>query len=279
MPDSILELTKIVETEVPDKAEPTPDKDAQIWAFLGACGGCGVSSLCVSIATLLAAGRHTVLLVDLDFERGTLAAYLDQPPGMSLEELNQTEGRLDADLALSYIKPVDKNLSLLSCTPQLGGNDQISLAALLALLDVVSTHYDFMIIDVPALWRPWTEAALGAADKVALVTEARVPALRQTAFLAEQIQDAVGLPNPPDIILNKYERRAIRNGLSLSDTHKALGRPTVAQIVVDNETLRGAIDTGIAAPKFKPNARYVKSVDAFIAECLNQQNKAFKKAG
>jgi len=277
--DNILELTEIVGSDRQPQTLTENPQEAQIWAFLGACGGAGVSSLCVSAACILAGRGQSVLLVDLDFERGDLAAYLDQPVALSLEDLNQTEGRMDADLAASHIKPVDENLSLLACAPELGGNDQISAAALLSFLDVVSTRYDFMILDVPALWRVWTEAVLAAADYTSLVTEARVPALRQTDFLARQIQSRLGLAQAPGLVLNKYERRNVRSGLTLADTHKALGRETDAQIVIDDDTLRAAINTGIPAPRLKPGARYVKSVTAFIDQRLAQQKHMLKKVG
>ena len=275
--NNILELRRIAEGEKkvstlspnastglePNQTEPP--KEAKIWAYLGVVGGAGVTSLAVQTAwelsTMEIDGQaEKVLLVDLDFERGDCAAYLDTEPSISLDELNETEGRMDENLAATFVQPINANLSLLSASSQMGGNVLLSTNALLSLLDVVSAQFDFVILDVPPMWRAWTQAVIGAADKFALVTEARIPALHLTKKMAEDIAEAMSLADLPDIILNKHDRRSLNGGLSLHDVHKVLGRKTCSEICVDAETLRIAINTGMPAGILKPKSRYTKSV-------------------
>lgn len=272
---NVLELRQIVDEGLvipsPTDTKTEQPKDAQIWTYFGAIGGAGVTSLAVQAAWELSSqaingpGLNTVL-VDLDFERGACAAYLDAQPSVSIEELNGAEGRMDADLAATFITGVSPGLSLISAHAELGGNDQVSTGALLSLLDNISGLFDIVILDVPPMWRPWTEAVIGAADKFALVAEARVPALHQTKKLSADITEALSLSQPPDIILNKFERRSLRGGLSLADTQKVLGDITCSQICVDDETVRIAINTGKPAGALKPNSRYVKSVRAHVQD-------------
>jgi len=244
-------------------------------------GGAGVTSLVVQTEWELSTTEidgHTakVLLVDLDFERGDCAAYLDTEPSISLAELNKTEGRMDENLAATFIRTINPNLSLLSAGSQIGGNDLLSTNALLSLLDVVSGLFDFVILDVPPMWRSWTQAVIGAADKFALVTEARVPALHLTKKMAEDIGEAMSLEELPEVILNKHERRSLSGGLDLRDVHKVLDRETCAQIMVDHETLRIAINTGKPAGVLKPKSRYTKSVREHVSAWrnLNAQMRA-----
>jgi len=277
---NVLELRQIVDggldipahTETaPKDTNPEPEKQAQIWTYFGAIGGAGVTSLAVQAAWELSSPdingpRLDTVLVDLDFERGSCAAYLDTPPSMHLTELNSAEGRMDADLAATFITKVSPSLSLVSAHGELGGNDIVSTDALLALLDNISGLFDVIIIDVPPMWRPWTGAVIGAADQFALVTEARVPALHQTKKLAADIMEALELTNPPEVILSKFERRSLRGGLSLADAQKVLGDVSLSQICVDDETVRIAINTGKPAGALKPNSRYVKSVRAHVQD-------------
>jgi len=257
----------------PDTADTEPAKEAQIWAYLGVNGGAGVTSLAVQTTWQLAQNGMDVLLVDLDFERGDCAAYFDVPPGMSIAELNKTEGRMDADLAASFIQTLSPSTSLISGKPELGGNDLVSPTALLALLDSVSSMFDIVILDVAPMWRSWTQAAIGAADKFALVTEARVPALHQTKKLYSDIMQAMDLANPPHVILNKFERRSLRGGLSLADARNVLSNIPCEQICVDEETLRIAINTGQPAGALKPKSRYVKSVHAHVENWRPQSGR------
>lgn len=277
--NNVLELRQIVSEglDIPTLKDAPTDtkfeqpKEAQIWTYFGAVGGAGVTSLAVQAAWELSSPdingpRAKTVLVDLDFERGDCAAYLDTIPGMSIADLNGAEGRMDADLAASFITEVSPGLSLISAQAELGGNDHVSPDALLSLLDNISGLFDIVILDVPPMWRPWTQAVIGAADKFALVTEARVPALHQTKKLSNDITDAMELSHSPEVIINKFERRTLRGGLSLADAQKVLGGIKCNQICVDEETVRTAINTGKPAGALKPNSRYVKSVRAHVQD-------------
>ncbi|MBL4853135.1 MAG: AAA family ATPase [Robiginitomaculum sp.] len=298
--DNILDLVHLADDELvipepvvePASAEITPPQEAQIWAYLGVVGGVGVTSLAVQTAWELSKRKAKVLLIDLNFERGDCAAYLDMPPSLKIAELNKAEGRMDEELAATFINPYTKpdnnlvqhakcaqtTLSVFSAEGELGGNDQISPIALLSFLDCVSDGFDFIILDIPPMWRSWTQAAIGAADKFALVTEARVPALHQARKLANDITALLKLNQTPEIILNKYERRALRGGLSLIDTHKVLTVKTSAQICVDDETLRAAINTGTPPGTLKPNSRYTKSVHQHVQNWLGLSRAVKQKA-
>ncbi|MCF6274745.1 MAG: AAA family ATPase [Robiginitomaculum sp.] len=267
----------------PKSAEPEEPEEAKIWAYLGVVGGAGVTSLAVQSAWELSTSevdgeKARVLLVDLDFERGDCAAYLDMETSISIAELNETDGRMDENLAATFIRRVSPSLSLLSAEAEIGGNDLLSTNALLSLLDSVSGLFDYIILDVPPMWRAWTQAVIGAADKFALVTEARVPALHLTRKIAEDIREAMSLPALPDIILNKHERRSLSGGLSLGDVHKVLRRDSCSQIVVDDETLRIAINTGKPAGVLKPKSRYTKSVRAHVRTWRNLEANPPAKA-
>ncbi len=282
--NNVLDLLRVVngEMEIPTPATPPktsgcePIKEAKIWAYLGVVGGAGVTSLAVQTAwelsTMASVDQTTkVLLVDLDFERGDCAAYLDTEPSINLTELNETEGRMDENLAETFMRPINPNLSILSANSQLGGNDLLSTSALLSLLDVVSGQFDFIVLDVPPMWRAWTQAVIGAADKFALVSEARVPALHLAKKMAEEIREAMSFEELPDVVLNKYERRSLNGSLSLRDVHKVLGRETCAQICVDDETLRIAINTGKPAGTLKPKSRYTRSVHTHVRNWCDLQ--------
>ncbi len=278
---NILELHQIVDEslDIPsavnetEDTQPSQQKEAQIWTYFGVVGGAGVTSLAVQAAWELSSqdingpGKTLGLkavLVDLDFERGDCAAYLDIKPSMSIDDLNAAEGRMDAGLAASFISQVSPGLYLISAKSELGGNDLVSPGALLSLLDTISGLFDIVILDVPPMWRPWTQAVIGAADKFALVTECRIPALHQAKKLSVDIMQAMQLSCAPEVILNKFERRSLRGGLSLADAQKVLGDLQCSQICVDDETVRIAINTGKPAGALRFKSRYVKSVRSHV---------------
>jgi pilus assembly protein CpaE len=274
---------RVDEPVIPEIEEDTKSEDqqreAQVWAYQGVHGGAGVTSLVVQTAYELANGHaktnrasHQVLLIDLDFERGNSAAYMDIQPSMRIEELNAAAGRMDIALASTFIRPYRDNLSAIIAEAELGGNDQIDPTALLSLLDIVSTMFDYIILDVPQMWRTWSQAVIGAADQFTLVTELSVPGLHRTKELTKSIGDAMDLAIPPQILVNKYERRALRNGVTLKDAMTVLDRQEIILICTDEDTLRQAINSGQPVGRFKSESRYAKAVREHVEARLPNKN-------
>lgn len=254
-----------------EKIEKEIEREAQVWAYQGVQGGAGVTSLVVQTAYELSKGfvksgreAANVLLIDLDFERGSCAAYLDVQPSMRIDELNAAAGRMDTSLAKTFIRGHGKNLSVVIAEGELGGNDMIDPAALLSLLDTVSTMFDYIVMDVPLMWRSWTQAVIGAADKFTLVTELSVPSMHKTKDLSQSISNAMRLHQPPQLLINKYERRALRNSVTLKDAAQVLDREDFVTVCVDDDIMRQAINSGLPVGKFRPEARCVKSAREYI---------------
>lgn len=279
--DDILLLTELYcdGLTIPDFVEPviapkiTLPKEAQIWAYLGVVGGVGVSSLVVQAAYELSQlhKQKTVCLIDLDFECGACAAYLDTPPSMTLEELNASADRMDADLAATFIGTYKKTFSIISAQGEMGGNDRVDGDALLALLDCVCGMFDFIILDIPPMWRTWTQAVIGASDEFSLVTEMRVPALHRTKTMSAFLTKSMELQTPPHVIINKHERREQKDSINLKDAQSVLGREVSGCICTDEETVRSAINCGQPAGLVNSDSRYVKSVRVHVHAWLGEE--------
>ena len=273
--DNILLLTDRVDgphaVGVPTNPETVRERDAQVWAYQGVHGGAGVTTVAIQTAYELAESTANdiennieVLLIDLDFERGSCAAYLDIQASLSIDELNAASGRMDEALARTFIRKYTKNLSVVVAEGELGGNDYIDPAALLSLLDAVSTMFDYIILDVPLMWRSWTQAVIGAADKFSFVTELSVPSLHKTKELSGLVSNAMELTIPPQIFVNKFERRALRGGVTLKDATQVLDRDDLITLSVDADIIRQSINSGQPAGKMKAESRFAKSVRHYV---------------
>ena len=101
-----------------------PTEEAQILAFLAAVGGAGVTTLAIQTAMLLHKnkGRSSLAktcIVDLNFQNGAVADYLDVEPRLKLSEIEGRPERLDRQLLeimLSY-HPSGLRLSLRQINP------------------------------------------------------------------------------------------------------------------------------------------------------------------
>jgi len=261
----------------PQTGTPSPKNESICWAFTSVGGGAGTTTLCIQSAIELnrmlqsktgpvnGQTEPQICLIDLDFENGTCAQYLDLTPGLQISDLQAPPERIDRALTQAFVSTHDSGIAVLATPNTLAGNDKVNPATVLALLDKACEIYPYVILDIPQIWRPWTHAAIGGADKLGLLIELTIPALHQARARIAQIEDAVSLRATPEVILTKYERRSFRNTLRLKDANLALKREISLTICVDNESVKEALNCGEAVSSVRPEARYVKDVRKLVA--------------
>jgi pilus assembly protein CpaE len=267
----------------PKGKTPPLATDAKCYAFMGASGGSGVTTLCIQMAYEIASRvqktkslqRHmepSVCLIDLDFETGACASYLDVPPSLDIADICGPADRIDKSLVQALMSTHECGISVLSTPNALGANSLANPETVLALLDAAVQMYDHVILDLPRIWQPWIGAAISGADHFAIVSELTVPSLHTARSRLANIEKV--LPDVTcEVVLNKVERRSFRNSLRLGDAEKALKRTVSSVICTDQDTAREAINCGQAIGIIRPEARYVKDVKTLCAKWVKPEEK------
>ena len=60
------------------------------------------------------------------------------------------------------------------------------------LLDLVSTRFDHVVIDMPRTWFTWTDNVLIGSNRLFIVTEMTVPGLRMRGTWSTAIRERLG---------------------------------------------------------------------------------------
>jgi len=224
----------------------------KIIGLMGASGGVGTTSLAIQMAydIIKQGGKKgpSVALIDLDFESGACADYLDLKAGLSPDDLQGDPARIDVPLTAAFIRRHKTGIHVLAAENRLGGNDAVNPDVVLALLDTACDMFDVIILDIPRIWRPWNHAAIGAADHFALVTELTIPGIHKTRRQIDAIEDIVSpMSRPAEVIITKMERRTFKNEIRLKDAIKILNRPLSGAICIDGDATLSALNRGIPA--------------------------------
>ena len=276
--------------EAPVAAMRNEDSDAFCTAFMGAAGGVGVTSLCIQMAHSLAAdmqknmGKFSrskeprICLIDLDFEGGACVHHLDLLPSLTMNDLMQSPDRIDRAFVSALVTTHSSGIDLLAAPNTLGGNDMVNPMVVVALLDLISQMYDYVIIDVPLYWRSWNMAAIGGSDRFCLVTDLTIPSLQLARLRMQAIEEKLGHTVTADIILNKHERRSFRNSLRQKDAETALKRKITGTVCVDSDTVREAINCGEPVGAIRPESRYAKDVKTLQKQLIETTENADLKA-
>jgi len=229
--------------------------EAQIYTFLPAVGGAGVTTLAIQTAMLLLdsgpRGRASTCLVDLDFQHGACADYLDLEPRLDLKEIEPRPERLDRQLLEIMLSHHASGLAVIAAPNRPAEMRTFDPDMVTRLLDLVSSHFDYVVIDMPRTWFSWTDSVLLGTNRLFIVSEMTVPSLRHTRQLVAAIRERLGDGPNPQVIVNRFEQRMFAPGLKKSDLEQALGGDLAGTIPNDYRLVREAIDRGVPLDEVK----------------------------
>lgn len=248
----------------PQKAE---NSEAQIYTFMPAAGGVGTTTMAIETAFLLHNSNNrgaSTCVVDLNFQQGVCAEYLDLEPRFDLSEIENQPERLDRHLLDVMLSKHDSGLCVLAAPVQPTEMRTFNAEVVVRMLDLVSAYFDNVVIDMPRTWFPWTETVLLGSNKLFIVTEMTVPCLRHTQRLIEAISTKTNKQIKPSVIVNRFEKRAFDNGIRHADVEAVLGDHFAGGISNNYRLVREAVDRGVPLATIDPNANVINDLRKII---------------
>jgi pilus assembly protein CpaE len=193
------------------RREKKDSERADVHAFIGAKGGCGVTTLVTQLGALLAraCGKKTLLL-DLHRDFGDAALYLGLTKyRYNFFELAENTDRLDAELLQSFVLHHSSGLDLIPAPHGTEPAHDVISGALTHTLDFVRSRYDFVLLDLPVGLNDNNLELIRHCDQINVVTVAEVSALRnvvrQTEYFTRKHVGAERIK----LVLNRYHKRAL----------------------------------------------------------------------
>ncbi len=247
----------------------TGSSEAEFFTYLPAVGGAGVTTLAIQTALLLNnSGKKTqpaTCLVDLDFQHGACAYYLDLEPRLDLGEVEPRPERLDRQLLEVMTTYHASGLAVIAAPSRPAEMRTFDPDLVTRLLDLVSSHFDYVVIDMPRTWFPWTDNVLLGSNHLFVVSEMTVPSLKHAKQLVYAIRERLGDGLRPQVIVNRFEQTLFGAGLRRSDVEQALGEHFAAEIPNDYRLVREAIDRGVPLDDVKAGNKITLQLKKLIA--------------
>lgn len=228
---------------------PTESLEAEIYTFIPAVGGAGVTTLAIQTALLLLGngqrGRSSTCLVDLNFQHGACADYLDLEPRLDLKEIEPSPERLDRQLLEVMLSYHESGLAVIAAPNRPAEMRSFDPDVVTRLLDLAASNFRYVVIDMPRTWFSWTDSVLLGSNKLFVVSEMTVPGLRHAKQLVEAIRERLGDGPQPQVIVNRFEQHMFGSGLRRADIEQALGSAFAAVVPNHYRLVREAIDRGV----------------------------------
>ena len=245
--------------------------DAQIHTFLPAVGGAGVTTLAVQTAMILlnSGGSRTkpsTCLVDLDFQHGAVADYLDLEPRLNLAEIEPRPDRFDRQLLEVMLSYHSSGLAVVAAPNRPAEMRSFDPDVVTRLLDLVSTNFQYVVFDMPRTWFSWTDSVLLGSNRLYIVSEATVPGLRHAKNLVAAIKERLADGPRPKVIVNRFQQRMFSSGLRRGDVQQALGDSFASAIPNDYALVREAIDRGVPLDEVKSGNKITAELKKLVLE-------------
>lgn len=257
--------------------------DPQFMTFVPAAGGVGTTSLAIETASILNAhgqklGR-TTCIVDLNFQHGSCAEYLDIEPRFDITEIENAPERLDRQLLDVMLSKHGSGLSVIGAPNRPAEMRSFKGALVVRLLDLVSAYFDNVIIDLPRTWFPWTETVMSGSDKVFVVADMTVPSIRHSHRIVSAIEERVGKQIAPRVVVNRMDFRGNAGGLNAKDVEESLGEFYAGGVPNNYRLVRDAVDRGVTLREIESNNNVTEALRKIVLAGEMQAETATKKSG
>lgn len=239
---------------------------AQVVAVVNAKGGAGASFIAANLAHLACTAGDDTILVDFDFQYGSLAHYLDVKPRRSLVDALAHVEELDATAVSAYVSSHESGVDLLAPTATSGCLAVDGGGGVAALLELLGERYRRIVVDVPRhLDRAGIEV-LRRADTVLLVLQQSLLAVNDAVRLKGLLIDEVGVPAGNLIsVVNRHNKRSM---LDLRDLTEALGGSEPALIPNQYQVASECAELGVFLAERAPNTPISKALAGLQARIM-----------
>lgn len=245
-----------------------PTTAGELWTLYAPRGGAGVTTLAANLALELHGKGKSVCLVDLDFQSGDLALYLNVIPTYTMVDIALNFRRLDSVFLQGTLTRHPSGMYLLAATPHTGPEAAaIPADQVRAVLELLKSMYDIVIVDTPRALSDATVTAFTSATKILLLVELTLPFLRGYRHTTE-VLDNLGVPKERvEVVLAK--NGGVRSAVPLEEAKKTVDLTVTHTLPRDDETALAAVNRGVPLSVVKASSPLRKAI-VEIGETVRQ---------
>lgn len=240
------------------RMEPDARLRGMLLAVYSGKGGLGTTSVAVNLATAIAKEHPEaqVALVDFVVVGGDIRVMLDLKPTYDIGDLVMKVDRIDGDLLSSLMTTGPAGMRILPSSDRPEVQDLIDGAATSTILAQLRAHFHYVVIDLEHYLGERTIGALDMADRIMLVTQLSVPALRSTQRTLDLFNRLGYPPTKVHVVVN---RSNAESALTIGDAETVLGRRIAAKLPNDFSACAEATTKGVPVLEHAPGSSLADS--------------------
>lgn len=225
-------------------------------------GGAGATTIATHLAAALAEERGPsarACVIDCDLQSGDVGAYLGCSPRLTLADLTEADGRLDADLLNSVVCAGDERVDIVAAPSDIQPIEALDFDRLMDVITLARKSYDIVLVDLPANFTNWAVSVIFAATRVVHVNTLSLSSLRHAKRQLQFLQSLGLEKRRVDVVLNRVEQKLFKP-IGSDDAAEALNMPIAATIVSEPSVLHNAQDEGSLVQRVSHRHKFAKQI-------------------
>jgi pilus assembly protein CpaE len=241
LPLAPAELHKALLRAMRASAAPSAGTSGEVIAVCAGRGGLGATTLAVNLAVaLVAQSGQSVGLLDLDLQRGDVAAFLNLTPGQTLASLVAMREGLDELFLLTAMTRHASGVLVLPAPAQIEESDALGHDDLAAALRLVRSQFRWTVVDTARTVTAATLAAFEYADRILLLSDLTVPGVR-AARRAFELLGRLDAATRTEIVLTER----VPGPVERADATRAIGKAPFFTLPRDEAAAASAMNDGV----------------------------------
>lgn len=212
----------------------------QVFAFVGAKGGVGTTTVAVNVATALARlpGKGETLLIDLHVAHGDAAVFLGEEPRFSIVDALENTHRLDESFFRGLTTKTKTGVQLLASADRVMAS-ALDIRKIRTVLDFATHLYRHIVLDVPRSDAAILDALEGV-TRIVVVTNQELATVRSTSRMASSLRNRYG-KDKVIVVVSRTDRLA---EIRQEDVERAVGSPVRHSFPSDYRRALEALNKG-----------------------------------
>lgn len=248
----------------------------QIVTVMSAKGGSGKTVTATNLAVLLARQPDTTIcLVDADLQFGDVCLVLQLEPKFTVVNAAAELHRLDTQLIESILTEHPSGVKVLAAPLEPAFADDITTAGLLQIIDVLSTMFDWVVIDTASLLDELLLSLLEKSDQIAMVVDMDLPSVKNAKLALETLRLLKFPTGKVKLILNRSNARARLDDREIEGALKA----KIQARVPSEGIVAASVNEGRPVVESSPKSKVSKGFEEVLELILGKEAEASSGGG
>lgn len=218
---------------------PSPAAGGEAFAFIGAKGGVGTTTVAVNVATAIGKlGAGNALLIDLHVANGDAAVLLGAEPRFSVVDALENTHRMDEAFFRGLLVKTKSGVDLLASSDRVMVTP-VDSRRIKTLIDFATRHYRYIVLDVPR-----SDAAIldsiDSVSRIVIVANQELATVRSASRMAGALRHRYGKEKLA-IVVSRTDHLA---EIGQDDIERAVGAPVRHAFPSDYRRALQAVNKG-----------------------------------